>query len=322
MSAGAPRTKTLLRGAPFALPQAAQRSIGLSGAHLELPSMTEGPAPEAAERGARSLCPCRSPVSKSASSSFGRSSARRRRPGARRRRPRAACSRPTCRRGRGRASPALPRRLRRSRGELPATLVDRAEVRLVACRPAGGGGRGSPRTPRHDRRPCLRASRRIARAAPPAPPWTATRRRRREAAGGGSGMPARRRSSLGPAGGTPARASISSCPSTRGRSAGRRQLEDGAAMEDLAFDRASLEDGAVLAAEPVEAGGEQSLDRRWQGELGQLARRRQRAVPAEQQPLVDEHRDHLLDEERIALGRFGDSRCARRRRARARRAGS
>ena len=78
-------------------------------------------------------------------------------------------------------------------------------------------------------------------------------------------------------------------------------------MEDLAFDRAPLEDGAVLAAEPVEAGGEQSLDGGWQGELGQLARRRQRAVPAEQQPLVDEHGDHLLDEERVALGRIGDS---------------
>src|SRR5688572_10135532 len=65
----------------------------------------------------------------------------------------------------------------------------------------------------------------------------------------------------------------------------RRELEDGAAVEDLALDRASLEHSALLAVEPVEAGGEQSLNRRWKGHSRPLARGSHGAVSADEKSL-------------------------------------
>ena len=77
---------------------------------------------------------------------------------------------------------------------------------------------------------------------------------------------------------------------------GRRQLDDRAAVEDLAFDRPPLEDCAVFASEPVEARAEQGLDRGWKRISG----------PSRLKPFVDQHRHHLFDEERVAFGHRGD----------------
>ena len=63
-------------------------------------------------------------------------------------------------------------------------------------------------------------------------------------------------------------------------------------MEDAALDRAALEHAALGGVELVEARGQQRLDRRRHGHVA-VAR------------LLDE-RDHLLDEQRVALGRLAD----------------
>ena len=64
-------------------------------------------------------------------------------------------------------------------------------------------------------------------------------------------------------------------------------------MEDLAFDRATLEDVALCRLELVEAGREQRLQR---GRHDHVALR------------LSSHRDHLRDEQRVAARRPGDSR--------------
>ena len=78
-------------------------------------------------------------------------------------------------------------------------------------------------------------------------------------------------------------------------------------MEDLAFDRSSLEDRAVFSVETVEARTEQRLDRGRERDLRRIAGRRQPSVSVDQQPFIDEHGDHLLGEKRIPLGRLGDA---------------
>ena len=74
----------------------------------------------------------------------------------------------------------------------------------------------------------------------------------------------------------------------------RRERLYRAAVEDPALDRAALEHAPLGRVELVEAGREQRVDR---------GRYRDVAVP----PLSRE-RDHLLDEQRIALGRLLDAR--------------
>ena len=64
-----------------------------------------------------------------------------------------------------------------------------------------------------------------------------------------------------------------------------RECLDGAAVEDLALDRAALEHASLGRLELVESGGEQRLQRRRDDDLAL--------------GLVG-HRDHLLDEERVA----------------------
>jgi hypothetical protein len=58
---------------------------------------------------------------------------------------------------------------------------------------------------------------------------------------------------------------------------------NGAAVEDLAFDRSALEHGPFGALESVEAGGEQRLKARWDDQL----------------LLRTGHRQYLCDEERV-----------------------
>src|SRR6185437_3894921 len=63
---------------------------------------------------------------------------------------------------------------------------------------------------------------------------------------------------------------------------------DRAAVEQLALDRAAFEHATFRSIELIDARGQQRLDRRWH-------RHRLR-------PRVACHRDHLLDEERVACG--------------------
>ncbi len=80
-------------------------------------------------------------------------------------------------------------------------------------------------------------------------------------------------------------------PRDHDRLLGNERL-DGASVEHAAFDRPALEHGALGRLELVEPRGEQRLDRR-----------RHRDVPVAR--LLHE-RDHLLDEQRVPLGRLPD----------------
>ena len=66
-----------------------------------------------------------------------------------------------------------------------------------------------------------------------------------------------------------------------------RELGDGATMEHLALDRAALHHHAHVAVERVDAGLEERMDRRRNDDL---------AVAA----VLTNHREHLLDVERVA----------------------
>ena len=76
----------------------------------------------------------------------------------------------------------------------------------------------------------------------------------------------------------------------------RRERLDGAAVEDLALDRASLEHAPLRRLELVEARGEQRLQG---GRYGDVA------------VGLAAHRQHLADEERVAARRAGDPRAQR-----------
>ena len=86
-----------------------------------------------------------------------------------------------------------------------------------------------------------------------------------------------------------------------------RELCDCTLVEDLALDRRPLDHGSFAGLEPVEAGGEQCVDRRRHGHRGEIARRGPAPVLTDEQTVVDQHRQHLLDEERIALRRLRDA---------------
>src|SRR5947207_3851576 len=86
----------------------------------------------------------------------------------------------------------------------------------------------------------------------------------------------------------------------------RSQLLDSTFREHIARDRGRLDDGALLATERVEARGEQRLDRGWDREVAETVRRAPLSVFQEEQPVVDQHREELLDEERVSLRGFDD----------------
>ena len=79
-------------------------------------------------------------------------------------------------------------------------------------------------------------------------------------------------------------------------------------MEDLALDRCALADGSLDRPQPVQARGEERLDRRRNGDRLQIAGWDPVPVRALEQAVVDEHREHLLDEERVAFGCIHHSR--------------
>ena len=136
----------------------------------------------------------------------------------------------------------------------------------------------------------LEPARRTAGAAPRASPSGARRRRRRGSAGAGSGTRRRRRSSARSGRTSSLRTSAAARVSSL-RSSGASACHR-AAVEHPALDRPALEHHALARVELVEPRREQRLDRR--------RHRRPR------RPGVADERDHLLDEERVALGRLED----------------
>lgn len=78
------------------------------------------------------------------------------------------------------------------------------------------------------------------------------------------------------------------------------QVRDRAPVEDGAGDRSGLEHDALLPAKPVEPRGEERRDRRRNGDRARPDRPPSSLIGRER-ALVDEHGDHLLGEERVAL---------------------
>ena len=77
-------------------------------------------------------------------------------------------------------------------------------------------------------------------------------------------------------------------------------------MEDLALYRRAFDHRPLLGTELVEPRREQRLDRGRHGRVRELPRCRPLPIPTNEQPVVDQHREHLFDEERIALSRLRD----------------
>ena len=87
------------------------------------------------------------------------------------------------------------------------------------------------------------------------------------------------------------------------------EVLDGAAEEHLADHRRPLDHDAIDRTEPVEASGQERLDRRRDHDRADLADQDPAsAVIPSQDPVVQEHREHLLDEQRVALGGLDDLR--------------
>jgi len=85
---------------------------------------------------------------------------------------------------------------------------------------------------------------------------------------------------------------VSSYPTTTGW---RKQLRDRAWVEQTSLDRGTHEHGALVACEPVDARGEQGLDRGRDGHIGIR--------------IFGVHCKDLLDEEWVALGCLNDARA-------------
>ena len=89
----------------------------------------------------------------------------------------------------------------------------------------------------------------------------------------------------------------------------RREILDGAPEEHLADDGRSFDDDAIDRAEPVEACGQERLDRRRDRDGTDVPDQDPSVVViAFQDPVVEKHREHLLDEERVAFGGLDDLR--------------
>ena len=71
-------------------------------------------------------------------------------------------------------------------------------------------------------------------------------------------------------------------------------------------DRGDVDDGALFRPQAVETGSQQRVDRRRDRQLGDVGGDLPAVVLAPEHAVVDEHRQHLLYVERIALGRLGD----------------
>ena len=89
----------------------------------------------------------------------------------------------------------------------------------------------------------------------------------------------------------------------------RRELGDRSPVEQLSLDRGPLHHRALLAGEAIESRRQKDVDRRRHVQVSEISRRHPGSVPPFEQPVVDEHLEHLLDEQRVPLRRFEDP-CA------------
>ena len=83
--------------------------------------------------------------------------------------------------------------------------------------------------------------------------------------------------------------------------------------EVAADDRCRLEDLALLRPERIDAGGQDGFDGRWHLHALDVGGHEPGAVPFDQEALVDEHRQELLDEQRVPGRRLLDPGHERRR---------
>ena len=208
----------------------------------------------------------------------------------------AAAERPACRRAQALRSPAHRARCRARRA---------GRARRGSGRPARGGSRESPRTRRRGR-------------SRPGPP---TRRTARAASRGALEQAAVGRVAdhdvpeavaLALVGGRIdldeplARERVEVDPSCS-RSASGTSSSSAVHREHLADHGRSLDDGPLLVGEPVEPGGHQRLDRRRRRQVVEMSEvGTPDAVLEAQEPVVDHHREQLLDEERVAVGCLDD----------------
>ncbi len=86
----------------------------------------------------------------------------------------------------------------------------------------------------------------------------------------------------------------------------RGELRDCPFVEDVPCDRGALDDGSLVRAEPVEPGGEKRVDCGRHPHRADVPNRRPVPILSDEEPVVDQHREHLFDEERIALRRCRD----------------
>ena len=85
------------------------------------------------------------------------------------------------------------------------------------------------------------------------------------------------------------------------------QVANGAGVELLADHGGALDRAALVVGQAFETSGEQRRHRGRNRDRAEIARREPGPVLPDQHPVVDQHREHLLDEERVAAGRLGQS---------------
>ena len=127
--------------------------------------------------------------------------------------------------------------------------------------------------------------------------------RRRRCPGSGCGRSGRGRPPRG--GRTAFCVSSSRRRSTWSRTNSSTSSVHGGLLEEVADHRRGVDHRALLALEAVEPGRQERLDRRRHPVRLELARAPD-AVLEQQEPVVDHHREQLLDEERISLGGLDD----------------
>ena len=82
------------------------------------------------------------------------------------------------------------------------------------------------------------------------------------------------------------------------------QVANGAGVELLADHGGTLDDATLVVGQAFETRGEERRDRGWDRDRAEIARRDPGPVLPDQHPVVDHHREHLLDEQRVASGRL------------------
>ena len=86
-----------------------------------------------------------------------------------------------------------------------------------------------------------------------------------------------------------------------------RELADGGEVEDLPHHRCDLDQPAFRCGQLVQPRREQRRDRRWDGQVREIAGRRPSALLQDEPTLVDQEARDLLRVERVPLGGGGDA---------------